>query len=249
MIEILLKILKSETMYYVAIPLIVVFLNWIKNGYDVYKRNKELGYWELKCRKLPTFLDIIMKMYLWMAINSGIMQGIRIGLSLWKSEIYSYILTGIMQLAVNLFIVFLICRDKKIKIEFWTNGTEKKILIGALYVIYGVAFFAELFIKFKYVIELAFTVSLIVWIFFLFKYSDVAFILDNRYADIYIKGSNVAEFAEAGSMDKRGEWVIVNRYINDYDEEIRIKESDIVRIDYYGGPMIAIAKRKLFGWR
>ena len=43
MIEILLKILKSETMYYVAIPLIVVFLNWIKNGYDVYKRNKELG--------------------------------------------------------------------------------------------------------------------------------------------------------------------------------------------------------------
>lgn len=37
-----------------------------------------------------------------------------------------------------------------------------------------------------------------------------------------------------------------NRYVNGYDEEIRIKESDIVRIDYYGGPMIMVERRKLF---
>lgn len=77
-------------------------------------------------------------------------------------------------------------------------------------------------------------------------YCDVVFILDNRYADIYVKGSERARFAEAGSIKKLGEWIIVNRYANGYDEEIRIKESDIVRIDYYGRQMLMVEKRKLF---
>lgn len=100
--------------------------------------------------------------------------------------------------------------------------------------------------KYASIVEIIFGILLFVWVICLFNYCDIAFILDNRYADIYVKGSERAQFAEAGSIKKHGEWIIVNRYVNGYDEEIRIKESDIVRIDYYGGPMIMVERRKLF---
>ena len=57
--EILLKIFDSEIMYYVVIPIVIVLLGWVKNERDLKEKNKELGYWMLKCRKIPTFPDII----------------------------------------------------------------------------------------------------------------------------------------------------------------------------------------------
>lgn len=246
MVGILLKILKSDIMYYVAIPLIIVFLNWFKSAYDIKEKNKELGYWKLRYRKILTFTDIVMRIYALMTLNFVVMTGIRIVISIWKSELFSYILAGFLYLALNFLILFLTCRDAKTKIEFWTNGKSKKRLIGALYIIFAFVFFMELFGGTKYVAELILGIALIVWIINLFKCTDVAYILDNRYADIYVKGSDGAEFAEAGSVRKKGEWLIVNRYINGFDEEIRIRENDIVRIDYYGDPIILLIKPKLF---
>lgn len=246
MVEILLKIIKSET-YSIISPLILVLLGWIKNGYDVKEKNKELGYWKLRYRKVCTFMNIAMKIYTWMALNFGVMQGIRKAISIWKDDLLSYILIGCLYLAINFLILFLNCRDVKTKIEFWTNGKSKKRLVGVLYIILGGGFFIELFDRYEYVFELIFGISLIVWMFYLFSSTDVAYILDNRYADIYVRGSDKAEFAEAGSIRKKGEWIIVNRYVNGFDEEIRIKESDIVRIDYYGDPVFLLMKQKLFG--
>ena len=128
--------------------------------------------------------------------------------------------------------------------ELWKDGEKKRLLIITLYMIYGIPFFLELYGKCTWIIEAIFCVLLSIWAICLFNFYEVAFILDNRYADIYVKGSEQAQFAAAGSIKKQGEWIIVNRYINEYDEEIRIKESDIVRIDYYGGPIIIVEKSK-----
>lgn len=59
--ESLLKIFDSEIMYYVVIPIVIVLLGWVKNERDLKEKNKELGYWMLKCRKIPTFPDITHK--------------------------------------------------------------------------------------------------------------------------------------------------------------------------------------------
>ena len=58
--ESLLKIFDSEIMYYVVIPIVIVLLGWVKNERDLKEKNKELGYWMLKCRKIPTFLQFTM---------------------------------------------------------------------------------------------------------------------------------------------------------------------------------------------
>ncbi len=160
--------------------------------------------------------------------------------------LFSHIVSGILYFLINGLVIFLNCRSVKGKVEFWKSGKCKVALTITLYLIYGIPFFLELYGKYAVIAEIMFGVLLFVWAVCLFRYCDVAFILDNRYADIYVKGSESAQFAEAGSIKKQGEWIIVNRYVNGYDEEIRIRESNIVRIDYYGGPMIWLEKRKLF---
>ena len=213
--ESLLKIFDSEIMYYVVIPIVIVLLGWVKNERDLKEKNKELGYWMLKCRKIPTFPYIC----------------------------------GIWYLGINAIITFKNCKSQNGKIEFWQDGKLKKKLAITLYLIFAISMLTDFSGKYSWIVEVIFIILLIVWIICLLNYCDVAFILDNRYADIYVKGSESAQFAEAGSIRKHGEWIIVNRYVNGYDEEIRIKESDIVRIDYYGEPMIMVEKRNLFSKR
>ncbi len=240
------KLLASDITYYVVVPIAVVLLGWIKSEHDLKEKNKELGYWMMECRRLLTFPDIAIKNYIMMGINMTIMFVVKSLVCLWKGMIFSYIISGSLYFGLNGLVTFLNCRSANSKVEFWKNGKTKRVLVIVLYLLYGIPFFSELYGKYILILVIIFGILLFAWGICLFNYCDVAFILDNKYADIYIKGSERAQFAEAGSIKKRGEWIIVNRYVNGYDEEIRIKESDIVRIDYYGGPMIMVEKRKLF---
>lgn len=244
--EFLLGIFSSEITYYVVVPIGVVLLEWIKNKHDLKEKNKELGYWMMKCRKLPTFPDIVMKNYIMMIINMTVMFVVKVILSVWMRTIISYIICGSLYFGLNGIFSFFNCKSAEGKIEFWKDGKAKRIIVITLWVIYGIPFFSEWYGEYTLIVTIIFCLLLLAWTICLFSYCDVAFILDNRYADIYVKGAEHARFAEAGSIKKYGDWIIVNRYTNGYEEEIRIKESDIVRIDYYGGPMIMVEKRKLF---
>ena len=249
--EMLQKTLSSEVMYYVVVPIMVVILGWIKNERDIKEKNKELGYWMLECKKLSTFPDIMLKTYKIMAINLFATIAVRQILCNCKimTFSYSYIIFGIWYFSINIVITLWNCKRNNGKIEFWNNGKRKRMLAIMLYLIYCIPFLGEISDKYSLVSETIFIILLIFWINYLFNCCDVAFILDSRYADIYVKGSETAQFAEAGSMRKHGDWIIVNKYANGYDEEIRIKESDIVRIDYYGEPMIMVETRNLFSKR
>lgn len=244
--EWIVDIFDSNIMHFVIVPLLVVILEWIKNRNDIQKKNKELGYWMIKCRRMDTFIDDAMRIYKMLATCFVVVQIIIVILRLWKGLLCSYIISGILNSLFSALICFIVCRKGRNKIEFWTNGKIKKELIVCLYIIYWIPFFIQLYDKYVLIMEFTFFLFLIVWILMLYMYCDEVFILDNRYADIYVKGSEKAQSTEAGSLQKRGEWIIIHRYVNEFKEEIRIKESDIVRIDYYGGPMISVEKRGLF---
>lgn len=243
MIEAVQKILKSEIMYYVIVPLAIVVLNWIKNWLDVKGKNKELGYWMKKCKRVTTFVDIAMKMYKRLAVIFFVIIFIIFFVFSTTGELLRCIMSGILYFIFGGAVVFQTWRETHTRVEFMTNGKCKKILILALYFIFGFALFGKMFGN---ILEIAFLTVLFIWACFLLKYSDVVFVIEKPYADIYVKGSEKAEHAEAGNIIKQGEWIIVSRYINGIEEEIRIRESDIARIDYYGKPMIFMGKRKLF---
>lgn len=243
--ELLIKILDNNIMYYIIVPLIVVFLGWIKNAYDIKEKNKELGYWIKKYKRLKTFIDISMQVYKWLTFVIIFSMIIRIIVELFKGKLMSYIIGGTIYSIIGIIIVVLVWRKTATKIEFLTNGKSKKILLISLYLIFLFGFFVSGASSTYNIFFILFVIMLLIWIFCLYRYSDIAFILDNSFADIYVKGSDKAELVEAGNIEKKGEWIIVRRYINGYDEELRIKESDIVRIDYYGGPFIYVKKIKI----
>lgn len=245
--EILLEIIDSEIMYYVVVPFVLMLLGWIKNAHDIKEKNKELGYWMIKHRKMPTFADIAMKLYKALAINLVIVQIAILFVELWKGLLFAYIMCGIVYFGVGALCVILIWKEKNTKVEFMTHGKNKKVLLIFLYLIYALPFFFELYGKYTVIVDFLFAILLSIWMYYLYKYSDIVLVWDNIYADIYINGSEKAEFAEVGSLKKHGEWILVNRHINGCEEEIRIKESDIVRIDYYGGPAYVVLQCRLFG--
>lgn len=243
--EMFFRIFSSGIMYYVVVPIMLLLLGWIKSNNDLKEKNKELGYWMLKCRRLPTFPDFALRNYIMILVNLIVMLLVRRVISLKIGKTFSYIICGSLYFALNVLIILKNSRSIDVKMEFWKNGKEKKVLTIILYIIYAIPFFLELYGRYTAIIEIVFIILLLVWALWIFNYYDVIFILDNKYANIYVKGSEQAQVAEAGTIKKRGEWIYVNRYVNGYKEELRIKESEIVRIDYYGEPLIMVKKPKL----
>lgn len=239
-------IFNNEVMYYVIVPIVVVLLGWLKNKNDLKVKNKELGYWKIKCRREATFIDIVMQYYKAMLICMIITNVIKTVYDFMKMPKGMYIFLEILYLSVNALMAILILNSTTAKVELLKKGKEKIIFVFGLWFIFGIPLFTDIHSINNVVIKVVFIILLVGWMILLFNSCDTAFILDNRYADIYIKGCEQAQLAEAGSIMKRGDWIIVNRYIHGYEEEIRIKESDIVRIDYYGDPLIMVKKAKLF---
>ena len=249
MVDIILTILNSNIMCFVVIPLLVVIMGWIKDKNGIKKKNKELGYWMVKYQRANTFIDDAMKIYKSLAVCFVFVQIILLILCLWKGKLFGFIISGIINCLFSALICIIICKKSTNIIEFWTNGKSKRELVLCLFIIYWIPFFIQLYDKYMWIVECTFLVLLIIWILMLYMYCDEVFILENKYADIYVIGIEKAQSVEAGGLEKRGEWIIVPRYINQRREEIRIKESDIVRIDYYGGPIISVEKRNLIGKR
>lgn len=245
--DLLIKVLNSNIMFYVVVPVITVILQWIKNSYDIKAKNKELGYWVKKYKKLETYIIVVMRLYKRLAFVSLSALLIKIIWGIYIDKYSAYVFVGGIYGVICIIIISKEWKKPILQAEFLSNGKVKKLLIIALCLIYAVCFLvADIDNNYNWVFEILFMVVLIIWMFYLYKYSDVAFILDKPYADIYVQGCDKAEYAAAGTIKKKGEWIIVRRYINGYEEELRIKESDIVRIDYYGDPIVIVHKIHFF---
>lgn len=244
MLEALQGILKNEIMYYVIVPIIIPLFSWIKNRFDAREKNIKMGYWKINPKRGYSFHDIALKTYVFMLINMLIMQLLRFASSFWIEEIYSYMIFGIIYVTLNIVIVICILKQAKTKIELLKDEGIKKVLLLILCFIYCIAFFERLLAEYKHIMESLFCIVLIGWWFVLFHYTDMVFILDKTYADIYVNGAEAIKFINAGSIRKKGGWIYAYRFVEGYEEEIRIKESEIVWIDYYGDPFIYIQNNK-----
>lgn len=240
MVDFVQKIFKNEIMYYVIVPIIIPLFGWVKSWHDINEKNKKIGYWKIKFRRGYSFHDIAIRTYMFMLINMMIMHLLRFVCSFWIEEILSYTIVGFVYVTINIVILNCILKQYKTKMELWTDKRLKKVLLITLCFILSIAFFERLLPEHQYFTKVAFYIGLIGWCFILFYCSDMIYILDKRYADIYINGTESVKFIYAGNMKKRGGWIYVYRYIDGYEEEIRIKESEIVRIDYYGEPLVDI---------
>lgn len=243
--EIIQKILRNEIMYYVVVPVSLPILGWIKNWHDIKVKNRTMGYWKIKYRRSESFYDIALKTYIRMMINIFVVGVIKTLASFWLEKRLTYIICGFICSIVNSVIVICVVKKPKTKIELYTDGRIKQLLLFMLDLIFSIGFWTSSFGKYQYIVSLTFGMSLFFLALLLVKCMDMVYILDKSCADIYVNGAETVKCVYAGSIRKNGNWIYVDRYIEDYYEEIRIKESEIVRIDYYGEPLIDVRKLSL----
>lgn len=165
--------------------------------------------------------------------------------SFWLEKRLTYIICGFICSIVNSVIVICVVKKPKTKIELYTDGRIKQLLLFMLDLIFSIGFWTSSFGKYQYIVSLTFGMSLFFWALLLVKCMDMVYILDKSCADIYVNGAETVKCVYAGNIRKNGNWIYVDRYIEDYYEEIRIKESELVRIDYYGEPLIDVRKLSL----
>lgn len=229
------KVLDSSVTHYVFIPILIFVAGWIKDACDKKKENKKIGCWLKTYRKPRGFYNMMWGFYKLLGVSFFCVLVVREILEMHNSKLISYIISDAIYLAISAIITRIIWKCPVMKSEFLSHGTAKKILTIALYVIYVMYCITSI----NTIIALIlFTVGILLWRFFLCKYSDVTYIFENRYADIYIKGNDKIEAVSTMTIRKNGNWIIANRIINECKEEIRIREDDIVRVDYYGEPII-----------
>lgn len=235
--ELIQQVLTSDVVYNVAVPIVLSILNWMKNGYDLSKKNKGMGYWKIKYKKGYSFVDIVMNIYRNLIFLLVIVMILRIYLVSLLGKMLAYIITGLLYIILLTVVAYCVFKNPKVKIELWNNGLIKKKLLVVLFILYIIVFFQEFLHGWM---ELLWSITLIGWIVLVFKNSDMIFILDKSYADIYVNRDVVAKGVIAGSMRRQGDWVFVDREVGGSFEEIRIREEEITRIDYYGNPAISI---------
>ena len=240
MLETLKEVFTNEVMYYVIVPIILLLFGWVKSWYDIRMQNKKMGYWKVKIRREPSFYNIAMKLYNYMLLNLLLMEFIQLGCSNIWGKFKSILCIGIIYVINNVIIVMYTIRKPRTKIELWTDTKVKYSLLLAICLIFNIIFFVEIIPISWGIVEITYCFSLMVWCYSINKCSDIIYILDKPYANIYIEGAEPVKYINVGSIKKEGSWIYVNRFTNGCYEETRIKESQIVRIDYYGEPIIVL---------
>ncbi len=206
------EMLKNGIIQNVILSLIAGCFNWLKSRCGLKKKNKDLGYWAIKYKELPSFNGIAMEVYIMLAIILFCSMVIDRSVALWGKNNFSIVIAILFYVFAGAVCIILTIGNKKTKIECLTNGKEKKLLLFLLYTIFGITLCLNKYIVFQFLVSIFVIVNVSVWIYYIFKYSHRVMVLDNRYANIYIRNSEMAEFAEAGSIKQQGEWIIVNRY-------------------------------------
>lgn len=244
----LIKIFNNNNiMFYIVIPIFLLVFKWIKDAWDIKVKNKKLGYWIIKYKKIKTFIDVLFVIYKALALLLILIYIIKIIISFYGDIFILQLLTGLLYWIVGIVIIFFVCNKAYVKAELLTKKRIKWKFVWGLYFIFGLSTFVEMYIMpWTLIIGVLFTILLLVWMVLAFNNFDLSFILYKSYADIYIKGSEPARGIVAGSIKKQGEWIIARIYKENAIEEIRILECDIVRIDYYGEPIVVIEKHKIF---
>ena len=246
MLEVMLKILDSNVMFYVVIPVILVVLSWIKQAYDDNKRKKEYGIWIKKYERVKTFVVIMLQQYKILAFIFIVALFIFLFLELLYSRICGYIGLGIFYFGGSILWVIYLLNSRWLKVEMLDKKKEKKRMIIFLYFIYTISLLlatVDALFEISYVV---FIVLHIVWACILLKEYDLAFKIDNQYVDIYTKECDVTECVEVKTIRKKNGWITGEQYKNGEIHNIQIEESEIKKVDYHGEPVVIVERIRPF---
>lgn len=241
-------IVNSSIFQQIIGSLIVWLLSCIVNIHEKRHNQKAIGRWKIGIKKIYSFYDVTQRMYLYMLTSLATMHILCSIFSLYFEQTFCYFYFGIGNILLNILIVYSIQKEPKTKAELWSDSQNRKGLLRALGFIFSAAYFIDSFSKYRKEATILYYIALIIWAFYLCLYIDFVYILEKSYADIYINNNILLKKIDIKSIKKRGEWIYLTLTDADKSSEIRIRENTILRIDYYGEPILKVDKLPIKEW-
>lgn len=236
------KILESKIAQYIIPSVATFFLNGIKDRHNSRKKEKELKNGIINFRKVPTFRNIVIKIYIGLMIIVVALIIVQERRSLRIGNVPSHIITSFCYFIFSTLYILSIVRGENTRKEFSESEKDKRNLIVAIWLIYGIAFSADDYIKHPYVLSIVLTIALLIWMYKVKKYCEIVWMLRHKYVDIYLKNGDIIKNVEAENITIQGGWIIIDRNGDGYYNESRIILDEIEEIESYGEPVYKVEK-------
>ena len=240
-VVILINILKG-----LVFPIIVCIVQqWISKK-NIKEKYKGMSYWKMETRREFSFVDIELAAYKYFSIICIIVYGLKGILNIFGVNKISLIGWEILYCSIAALFVLYVRKNVKFRKEMLVDKKKKWELIILIFVIQSVPILSEVS-NGVYIFNILFWGMLLLgWAYCVLEYCDVVRVIEYQYADIYLSENEIIRGIETENIKKKGKWILVKQGVGETRREIRILETQIVRIDYYGEPIIDIEKRKLF---
>lgn len=245
--DILLLVLDNNITFYVVVPMLILISPWIKNAYDTSLKNKEIGRWIKTYTKMKNFIDISMKVYKRLGTIFLIALALQLFIDYYINTIIAYATSGMFYIVVVVLWSLNLKRNKLLRIELLTNKEHKMRVLIFLNIIFIVTYILATIDDTYYFSQIVFFILLLAWAIYLLKEYEIVYRLDNKYVDIFVQGNRCLKGIETSSIKKQGVWIYATRCRDGKEENICIKENEIIGANYYGEPSYIIRKVRLFG--
>lgn len=223
------KILNSNVTYYIIVPFFLLFLEWIKNWYDINRKGIKyaLGKHKNICPFFSLYRNFSMGIYL---IFCGLM--------------FIYELIEIFEIKISHLEIYFLCTMnilgiiyliKKLHEEIYQIELLKyKICKIISFILEELSFSLPIiYLNNQNIAYVWLTIQIVLLIMVNF-FSDHILIYRNRYVAIVIEGGEILKDIQIDKLYVRKRWLIIKEDTNKIIREHRIREEDVVRIDYYG---------------
>lgn len=229
----ILKIVSIDNMiYYVIMPVFLLVMQWIKKWRDTKRKNKNSSLWKVNYRVRRPFWEVSL---IFIFVISLIILPFSILSELWNN-IYYKIFLQVLCFVIYIFIFKLMKKITIVRIEFLKCKAGKMFMLLVL----GVIMPLPITYSSRLDVISIWLPLVLGWCSLIYFGSDRIITYDMTYANIYICGEEPIKYVMVDDIEKHGSWISVAKYGKNGYQEIKIKENQIERIDYFGDPLLVV---------
>lgn len=232
------EILNSNITYYIVVPFFILFLGWIHNWHDKKSQGVTImkGKIRRKCPFFKVYTDFVRKINAYMVCVLIAycfllsLEVLHITVPMWIKILYFSMVCGFGVIDLIFEIKTVRCR-----IELLKHKVGKIIVLVLTEVIYFMPIFMLNHADDK--ATLVWGITLCALVLLVPVFSDHILIYSNKYVSVTLNDGTEIKDIQIDKIKVKRKWMVINKI---GENEIRIRESSVIRINYYGEEYIKV---------
>lgn len=230
------RFINNNITFYVVVPFLILVLGWIKNEYDRINQrtNIRVGEYRNVCPFLKLYNHFLTPIYSYDSLVMVVYAIIECYLAKIQRQVKEifYIVTCIL----GIIYLVVVAKNLKYRIELLKHRKCKIIYFALTEIIQiiPIAYYENNNLAYVWC-------GIIIGMYCLANiFSDHIVIYYNRYVSLTLIDGKKLKDIRIDKINTKRKWLLIDTTKNDEIGEVRIKESSVVKIEYYGGEYIKV---------